>query len=540
MANFDNTTEYYGRKMLKTNLSIIGDIKADAETVKLILESVLKTHEQNVQEETELFNIFLNNPEFWEKTKVQRQDINNKISIPTAWSLTRTINGFCFGEPIKYLLKDIDETNNSQSLSEEQKSKQKQIEILSAYLDTQHNHDSTVMATLSASICGLGYKLALPSTDEEIEETGVPFVINTNFIYPQLAGVVYSDSPIPKPVMGFLEGKYYNPNTGEEEGVQYTCWTKYAQYVLKKSEQGEGYDLVKQKVGETEVDFYELATKRIPLVEVERNAFRKGDWEVAKDLIKLRNELTSVRQDDVQQIIDYVLVLINCDFESNEDKNNAINSRLISLKVQDPSNKPSVDILKNALEQAGLQQYADYLDLLIQESVGVPNRQERGGGGGDTGQAVKYRNGFRDLENNAGLIISKMDKAELQFLALCINYCQTSSIRTLDNLKPYEVRCKFMRTLNDDIVSSATAFATYFANGVSMEDSLIMSNSGTDVNEIVQKSIKAKQNGYDYKSLVGETTSTTNNATNVNETTETTQKETQTVQKTDDNNNITA
>lgn len=518
MANFDNTSEYYGRKVLKTNLSITGDIKADVDIVKNILKEVLPTHDKNAEEETALFNIYLNNPDWWEKTKETRSDVNNKVSIPTAWALSRTLNGYCFGEPIKYLAKDMEDKSNEQ-LNEEQRSKQKQVEILSAMLDTMHNHDSTTMATLCASICGLGYKLALPATDEEIEENGVPFIINSNIIYPQLAGVVYSDKPIPQEVLGFLIGTYYDPSTGEKKGNQYTCWTKYAQYLFKESEDGESYDLIKQVDAKgTEVDFYELTTNKIPLIEIERNAFRKGDWEVAKDIIAIRNNLVSSRQDDIQQIIDYVMILINCDFENDSDKNDAINKRLFNLKVSDPQNKPSVEILKNALEQNGIQMYADYLDLLIQETVGVPNRQERGGGGGDTGQAVKYRNGFRDLENNAGLIIPKMDKAELKFLALCIKYCQNSTIKTLDNLKPYEVRCKFMRTLNDDIVSSATAFATYFSSGVGFEDSLIMSKSGTDPSEIAERAKQAKANGMTYADL------TSSNSNKTDTTVETTKK----------------
>lgn len=505
MSDFDNSSKYFGRKIIKTNLSIIGDETQDLETVKKILASALKVHEKNVEEENELFNIYLNNPDWWSKNKVQREDINNKISVPTAWALTRTLNSYCFGEPIKYLYKDLDE-NDNQSLTEEQQSKQKQIEVLSAMLDTQHNHDSTTMATICASICGLGYKLALPATEEEIDENGIPFIINDTIIYPQLAGMVYSDTPIPQEVMGFMIGKYYDPATNEEKGTKYTCWTKYYQYVLKDSESGEGYDIVPQIVGNTQVQAYPLVSRRIPLIEVERNAFRKGDWEVAKDIIQLRNELISTRQDDIQQIVDYVLILTNCEFETEEEKKSALNSRLLSLKVTDSQNKPSVEILKNALEQSGLQQYADYLDLLIQETVGVPNRQERGGGGGDTGQAVKYRNGFRDLENNAGIIIPKMDKAEIKFLALCIKYCQNAKNNRLPTLLPYEVRCKFMRTLNDDIISSSQAFATYFANGLSMEDSLLLSNSGTDPSEITQRAKKAKENGTDYASIVNNET----------------------------------
>lgn len=511
MSDFDNTSKYYGRKIIKTNLSIINDEKQDLETVKTILKSALKVHKTNVEEENELFKIFLNDPDWWKKTKDQRSDINNIISVPTAWALTRTLNGYCFGEPIKYLYKDLDnKENESNSLTDEQKSKQKQIEILSSMLDSQHNHDSTTMATLCASVCGLGYKLALPATKEEMEDNGIPFVINETMIYPQLAGMVYSDTPVPREVMGFMIGEYYDEN-GEVKGEQYTCWTKYYQYVFRQSESGEDFDIVKQVVDNVEYDAYMLPYQRIPLIEVERNAFRKGDWEVAKDLLELRNKLISTRQDDIQQIVDYVLILTNCEFESEEDKKTALNNRLLSLKATDTQNPPKIEILKNALEQSGLQQYSDYLDLLIQETVGIPNRQERGGGGGDTGQAVKYRNGFRDLENNAGIIIPKMDKAELKFLALCIKICHTSQIDKLNDLMPYEIRCKFMRTLNDDIVSSAQAFATFYSNGLSMEDSLLLSNSGTDPSEITERAITAKNLGRNHKALVDDTV---DNATN--------------------------
>ena len=109
MSDFDNSSKYFGRKIIKTNLSMIGDEKTDLETVKTILKSALETHNKNVEEENELFNIYLNNPDWWNKVKEQRGDINNKISVPTAWALTRTLNSYCFGEPIKYLYKDIDD-----------------------------------------------------------------------------------------------------------------------------------------------------------------------------------------------------------------------------------------------------------------------------------------------------------------------------------------------------------------------------------------------------------------------------------------------
>lgn len=514
MAQIDLSNQIYGRRKLVTNRQITGDINGDLETVKLILSDVMSVHETNQTQEMTLFNIFVNKTDWWSKDKVTREDINNKVSIPNAWALSRTINGYCFGEPVKFIARGSDETENGEA----QTTKQAQVEVLSEMLDRMGNHDSDIMATMCASICGVGYKLALPANSEELELNGIPFVINTDIIMPMLAGVVYSNESISRPVMGFIIGTYYNEE-GKADGNLYTCWTKYAQYMLKDSESGDGYDTVKQIMDGKEVDVYQLSNKRIPLIEVERNPFRKGDWEVATELLELKNNLISNRMDDIQQMVDYILVLTNCAFENNDDKKQALQARLLELKVANPNNPSKAEILKNALDQTSIQQLADYIDLLIQECVGIPNRQERGGGGGDTGQAVKYRNGFRDLENNAGLIIPKMDKAELQFIDLCLSYCENVKVEGITDLKARDVRCKFLRSFNDDALSASQAFINLVNGGMDYVNACICSGIGTDPSEINKKILEAWNNGTNFLSLnkgVGNANSatTTENAEN--------------------------
>ena len=514
MAQIDLSNQIYGRRKLVTNRQITGDINGDLETVKLILSDVMPVHETNQTQEMTLFNIFVNKADWWSKDKVTREDINNKVSIPNAWALSRTINGYCFGEPVKFIARGSDETESGEA----QTTKQAQVEVLSEMLDRMGNHDSDIMATMCASICGVGYKLALPANNEELELNGIPFVINTDIIMPMLAGVVYSNESISRPVMGFIIGTYYNEE-GKADGNLYTCWTKYAQYMLKDSESGDGYDTVKQIMDGKEVDVYQLSNNRIPLIEVERNPFRKGDWEVATELLELKNNLISNRMDDIQQMVDYILVLTNCAFENNDDKKQALQARLLELKVDNPNNPSKAEILKNALDQTSIQQLADYIDLLIQECVGIPNRQERGGGGGDTGQAVKYRNGFRDLENNAGLIIPKMDKAELQFIDLCLSYCENVKVDGITDLKARDVRCKFLRSFNDDALSASQAFINLVNGGMDYVNACICSGVGTDPSEINKKILEAWNNGTNFLSLnkgVGNANSatTTENAEN--------------------------
>ena len=511
MAQIDLSSQIYGRRRLVTNRAITGDLNADIETVKLILSDVMQVHADNQSKELELFKIFVNDSSWWTKNKVTRDDINNKVSVPNAWALSRTVNGYCFGEPVKFIARGSDETKNGDL----QSTKQAQVEVLSEMLDRMGNHDSDIMATMCASICGLGYKLALPANKEELEINGIPFVINTDIIMPMLAGMVYSNESISRPVMGFIIGTYYDED-GKADGNLYTCWTKYAQYMLKDSESGDGYDIVKQIVDGSEYDVYPLNNMRIPLIEVERNPFRKGDWEVATELLSLKNNLISNRMDDIQQMVDYILVLTNCAFESDEDKNSALSSRLLELKISNPNNPSKAEILKNALDQTSIQQLADYIDLLIQECVGIPNRQERGGGGGDTGQAVKYRNGFRDLENNAGLIIPKMDKAELQFIDLCLSYCENVKVDGITDLKARDVRCKFLRSFNDDPVSSSQAFINLVNGGMDYVNACICSGVGTDPSEINKKILEAWKDGTNFLSLNkggAESETNTNNST---------------------------
>lgn len=477
-------TKYCGRKIICTNRELTGNAAVDALTVMQILNDVLPLHQQNVQDEDELFRIFFNDSSYWSKDKKQRNDISNKLTVGDAWAVTRTINSYCFGEPIKYVSRQTDKESN----------KQKEVETLSEFLDFRGNHDATIMATLSSSVCGLGYKLSLPANKEELEYSGVPFVINNKFINPQSAFCVYNTSIIGEKVLGVIIGKHYDKDN-QFDGKEYTVWTKCYKYRLVEDSMSQtGFKLLPVEINGRVYDAEPNTIGRIPLVEVERNAFRKGDWEICKDLFTFKNQLVSNRLDDVQQIVDYVLLLINCDFENEEDKKTAISDRVFALTQKDAKNPPKVDILKNPLDQTGVQVLCDYIDQLIETTAGIPSRAERSGGGHDTGKAVVYRNGFRDLENNAGMIIPKMDKAETEFVGICISYSHnlTSGKDKLSNLQPFDIRNKFVRSLSDDPLSASTAYATFKNAGMNDLDSLIASNAVTDPAEVHENNIKSK------------------------------------------------
>ena len=96
-------TNFCGRKIITTNRTLSGKAGVDALTVMQILNEVLPVHKINAKDEDELFSIFFNDSSYWSKNKEQRNDINNKLTVDDAWAVTRTINSYCFGEPIKYV-----------------------------------------------------------------------------------------------------------------------------------------------------------------------------------------------------------------------------------------------------------------------------------------------------------------------------------------------------------------------------------------------------------------------------------------------------
>lgn len=480
-----------GRRIIKTNIQLVGDINKDLDNVKKILASAMEIHKKNVTEMDALFSIFYGETSIKNKSKTQRSDINNKISVNSPMPIVRSINSYCFGEPFKYLASNVN--------------KQSDIEMFNEMMDYRNNYDSTIDATLNSGIVGIGYKVALPDSDDD-----APFKINGD-IDPRFAFNVYKDEIVPEKVMGVYIQDNFNKD-GIKTGNKYTIWTKYHQIFLADDTEAKGdYKVIKQSLNGGLVDGYPSTIGMIPLVDVPRNKFLLGDFELVVPLLDAKSQLLSNRIDDVQQLVDYLLVLTNCVFDSEEDKKQALGSRLLMIKSTDPNNKASADILKNSLDQQGTQQLAEYIDFLIQEITGIPSRQERSGGGGDTGQAVRFRNGFGDLEKNAGLIVPKVEKAEKEFAKICLKYCKNISSNPLskeNSLKPMEIKVVFKRTLTDDPLTASQAFSNYVNAGMNPTDALIAAKAVSDPAEVgsrcqvmdINGSISPSSNSVDNKS----------------------------------------
>lgn len=451
---------FVGRDKIKYKDIFKGNVVSDFSAIKEVINYAMPIHEKNVERIDELFTIYFNDKNF-SKNKKSRSDIDNKVPFADSFAATRTINGYCFGEPLKLV------SNNRNVVDEAQK--------LSEMLTCAQNHKATVDCTTNTSICGLGYKLVLPLDDEDC-----PFFIRGD-IKPQQAFVVYSNDMYEKPILGCHFYRIKSKDNTSEDKIFLNVWTNYHQYFIIKK--GEDYTIEKQKCNNKDCDGYPLTIKEIPLQEYERNTFRIGDWEIHQPLIEAKNKLTSNRVDDVEQIVDYILILINCKFKDKEDREAVLTDRLLELEQKDKDFKPNVDILKNPLNQSEIQVFQEYLDLKWQEGVGIPCRQERGGGGGDTGKAVIYRNGFTDLENNAGFIIPSIEKAEQNIIKKAVKYCKNIKSCVIKEIRPIDIQLVFTRSKTDDPLTASQSLRNMIESGMPVLDSLIASKVVIDPNE---------------------------------------------------------
>ena len=107
-----------GRKIIKTNIQLVGNINDDLDNIKKILKDALGIHKDNVLEMDVLYSIFFGHTSIQNKSKSQRDDINNKVAVNSALPIVRTINSYCFGEAFKYLATNVEKQRDIEIFNE--------------------------------------------------------------------------------------------------------------------------------------------------------------------------------------------------------------------------------------------------------------------------------------------------------------------------------------------------------------------------------------------------------------------------------------
>ena len=138
----------------------------------------------------------------------------------------------------------------------------------------------------------------------------------------------------------------------------------------------------------------------------------------------------------------------------------------------------------------GIGNLREYLEEAYKTIIGIPDRKTRGGGGGDTGDAVKLRDGWADIEIVARIKESYFRIAKKKQIAVAIKILQLLGLANID-FNTIDLDVKFTRNKNDNLQTKAQAYSTlHGTKTLDPADALEMCDITTDVVEVIDRGKK--------------------------------------------------
>ena len=444
-----------GRKKIVSEFTSL-DLTNDIDNLIKFINSTITIHEKNSLEIDYLIRYYRGLQPVLNKEKSVRDEINNKVVINNAQMITRNIIGYFLGNPIQYIQSGAD--------------KKVQIDELNKYVAYEDKNSTDKELGEFQSICGTAYRIIY--TDGALADE-VPF--EDRALDPRNTYVVYENNISDKPTAGITYFTLLDADgivTGYKmyvylENGMYTC-------ILNENKRLDNLD---------EITWTDYAIGGVPIIEYPNNQWRIGDWEMVLGLMDTINNFYSGRIDDIDQVVQSLLVFINADIDA--DTYDEMREKGVVLLKSKTGEQSKVDSISTTLDQNGMHSLAEELSSLLTMLVGIPDRNNRAGGGGDTGQAVELRDGWADLEVVARNKEVTFKKSEKQTLKIILSILRN---KLSFNLSLMDVDIKFTRNKNNNLLVKTQAYQNLLTTKtLSPEDCLTIVDLVSDVNEYISR-----------------------------------------------------
>ena len=444
-----------GREKIHTDMNMV-DLQNPEVLCKVINQS-FSLHLQNKSDIDYLINYKKGIQPVMDKIKPIRGEINNKLVVNHAQMITRNIIGYFLGSPIQYI-------QNGYS------NKKEQIDKLNRYV--QYEDKASVDKEIGEyqSICGTAYRIIYK---DGMYADEVPF--EDRALNPSNTFVVYENGISQQPVMAVTYHNVYDED-GKQQGIKMYTYTMVGLYTLLVGDN-------EVATPDSIVSFSPYNVGGVPIIEYPNNMWRLGDWELCIGLMDAINDLQSGRLDDIDQIVQSLLVFINADLD--EDTYDEMRDAGVVMLKNNTGAKSEVKSIQNSLDQSGMNMFSQEMEDLLYALIGIPSRNNRAGGGGDTGQAVELRDGWADLEiiaRNKELTYKKSEKQTLKIILNMFNAYENENLSMLD------IDIKFSRNKSNNLLVKTQAYQTLIATRtLDPADCLTIVDLVSDVNEYMTR-----------------------------------------------------
>lgn len=440
---------------------IIDDREINTETIVQILTDAFAIHRENILDMKYLIDYYKGKQDILKRPAPSTSGINNKTVLNYAYSSERDIIGYTFGKPI-------------QIIPRKSKSR-KDIKNLNDLMEYENSSTVDNEVALLSGITGIGYFYTLPSeeiTSDYMPE--IPIAINHADVFNTF---VIQSAKVGNPVR--LSCNYWVDKYNQK--THFTCYTDKKIYRIESDGIGTINSIPEKNQVSEEVNPIGLN----PIQMVQNNLFLMGDFEVAISVLNAINQLASDSLNDVENVIKSLLVIINSELEDDAVENVKTN-RILELLGQ-PGANVDAKFIYQQLDALGSQNLREYLEEAYKVIIGIPDRKTRGGGGGDTGDAVKLRDGWADIEIVARVKESYFKMAKRKQVAVIIAILKQLN-EVSENFKVTDLDIKFSRNKTDNLQSKAQSYSTFVGTKtIAPEDALEMCDVTTDIVEVATR-----------------------------------------------------
>ena len=413
-------TEMFGRKQIFTSETVI-----TAANVAKVVEDAYNTHCENREAIEYLWNYYKGKQPALYRTRELRDELTKKIIENRANEITSFKVGFIVGKPVEYI-SSVDGDKNSQAIASLNDAMR---------LVGKHTKDKKLIEW--CMICGVGYRYVVQNKDRFAR---TPFNLYT--LDPRNTFVIRANDYTQRVLAAV------NYVTDDNNNVTFTVYTDDSVYTMLK-----GSGKAKRTVN---------AFGQIPIIEYPANSARTGCFEIVLPLLDAINEFTSARNEAVEQFVQSLLVLYNCDVAEGTTADTIRQAGMILLKsVGD--NKADVKNLSEQLDQSQNQTLKDDMYNTVLQIVGMPSQSDGNTGDSSNNGAVILKNGWQGAETRAQDFEAEFKLPEMEMLNVVSVLCKGIKNGGFD-FDPATIDVKFTRHSYDNLLSKSQTLTTMLAN----------------------------------------------------------------------------
>ena len=445
MASDIETTNNENKSVIKNDLFGRLDIYAtyDEITEANIIDEVnsaLVYHMQNLLQEDFLYWYRRNVQPILARHKDVRPEILNIVQENHADEIVSFKNGYFLTEPAYYVSRNMGSQDKVDRLNEY------------LYRSGKHGADNDIVDWFHT--VGKGVLFVEPDRNKSADEPFHAYALD-----PRSAFVVYSLRPGNEPVMGVnfvVSGDVSHFDVFTRDKVYHLLGGSKGRMITSQA----SHDFLATAVTVESVEPNQLGY--IPIIEYRYNSINTGAFELVVPMLDALNNIRSNQVDGIEQFIQSLLVLVNCELPEGATANMVRDRGLIELKsVGD--NKGDIKILSEQLDQTQTQVLVNSLYEQVLRICAMPSTTKGGTSTSDTGQAVLYRDGYTQATACARNTEDLFKRSNRQFDRIIVKILRDRNLLDID-LSDFELN--FVRNEMANVQSKAQAFQTLMAAGL--------------------------------------------------------------------------